>query len=105
MQGGETKKCGDVDRLVIERHNANMKTTTVRELQYNLSKILRWVEDGEVVAITRHKRVVANLVSSALKGRVTDWPDFTGRVKDIWEKAPGGQPASKIIIDERNERP
>ena len=83
---------------------SNMKTTTVREVQHNLNKILRWIEDGEVVVITRHKRVVANLVPSAPKRGATDWPDFTGRMKAIWGKAPGGKPTSKIIIDDRTER-
>ena len=84
---------------------SNMKTTTVREVQHNLGKILRWIEDGEEVVITRHKRVVANLVASASKDRRTDWPDFTKRMKAIWGSAPAGKPASRIIIDERSERP
>jgi antitoxin (DNA-binding transcriptional repressor) of toxin-antitoxin stability system len=81
-----------------------MKTTTVREVQHNPGKILRWVEDGEVVVITRHKRVVANLVPSAPNNRKTDWPDFTKRMKSIWGNGPAGKPASRIIIDERKER-
>jgi antitoxin (DNA-binding transcriptional repressor) of toxin-antitoxin stability system len=83
---------------------SNMKTTTVREVQHNLNKILRWVEDGEVVVITRHKRIVANLVPSPPTTRTADWPDFTERLKAVWGKAPEGKPASKIIIDERTER-
>jgi antitoxin (DNA-binding transcriptional repressor) of toxin-antitoxin stability system len=83
---------------------SNMKTTTVREVQHNLNKILQWVEDGEAVAITRHKRTVANLVPSSPKRR-TEWPDFAKRIKSIWGKAPRGKPASKLIIDERTERP
>lgn len=84
---------------------SNMKKTTVREVQHNLAKILRWVEDGEVVVITRHKRVVAKLVPSALKDRKTHWPDFTERMRSIWRDVPEGKPASRIIIDERTERP
>lgn len=84
---------------------SNMKKATVREVQHNLSKILRWVDDGEVVVITRHNRVVANLVPSAPKDRETHWPDFTERMKAIWGKVPDGKPASRIIIDERTDRP
>ena len=83
----------------------NVKTTTVREVQHNFGKILRWIEDGEVVVITRHKRVVANLVPSVPKDRKTEWPDFTKRMTAIWGNVPAGKPASRIIIDERNERP
>ena len=82
-----------------------MKTTTVREVQHNLSKILRWVEDGEVVVITRHKRVVANLVPSAPKNPAIHWPDFGDRMKQIWGNGSTGKPASRIITDERTERP
>ena len=81
-----------------------MKTTTVREVQHNLNKVLRWVEDGEAVAITRRKRVVAKLVPSTSTGRM-EWPDFTKRMKSIWGKAPRGKAASKVIIEERFERP
>jgi antitoxin (DNA-binding transcriptional repressor) of toxin-antitoxin stability system len=84
---------------------SNMKTTTIREVQHNLSKILRWVEDGEVVVITRHKRAVANLVRAVPKGGAIQWPDFTARTKAIWGGIQGGKPASRIIIDERNGRP
>ena len=82
-----------------------MKTTTVREVQHNLTKILRWIEDGEVVVITRHKRVVAKLVPSAPKDCRPHWPDFTDRIKGIWGNVLVGKPASRIIIDERTERP
>ena len=33
-----------------------MKTTTVREVQHNLTRILRWIEDGEVVEVTFVRR-------------------------------------------------
>jgi antitoxin (DNA-binding transcriptional repressor) of toxin-antitoxin stability system len=81
-----------------------MKTTTVREVQHNLNKILQWVADGETVVITRHKRTVANLVPSSPGGQ-TEWPDFSKRIKSIWGKSRPGEPASQIIIEERTERP
>jgi len=82
-----------------------MKTTTVREVQHNLSKILRWIEDGEEVVITRRSRIVANLVPSMRESAKPEWPDFAGRMRSIWGgQAPAGKPASQIIIDERNER-
>ena len=83
----------------------NVKTTTVREVQHNFGKILRWIEDGEVVVITRHKQIVAHLVPVVPKGRKTEWPDFTKRMKAIWRNVPTPKPASRIIIDERTERP
>ena len=83
----------------------NMKKATIREVQHNLRKVLRWIEDGEGVVITRRNRIVAKLVPSSLQERKTEWPDFTARIQSIWGSAPSGKPASRIIIDERDERP
>jgi hypothetical protein len=70
-----------------------MKKTTVHD------------EDGEVVPGTRHKQVAANIGPSTPAVRKTEWPDFAGRLAEIWGKGGQGKPASKIIINERNERP
>jgi antitoxin (DNA-binding transcriptional repressor) of toxin-antitoxin stability system len=80
-----------------------MKTTTVREVQHNLSRILQWVQDGEVVAVTKHRRVIANIVPSAPKSARITWPDFAGRLKRIWKDAPRGEAVSRVIINEREE--
>jgi prevent-host-death family protein len=82
-----------------------MKTVTVRDVQHNLSKVLRWIEDGEVVVITRRSRAVANLVPSPQERREIEWPDFNARIQAIWGSGRAGKPASRIIIDERDERP
>ena len=42
-----------------------MKTMTVREVQHNLRKVLRWIEDGELVAVSRRNRIVAKIVPPA----------------------------------------
>jgi len=74
---------------------SNMKTATVRDVQPQPQQDLQWVEDGEVVVITRHKRVVANLVPSTSKAAKLSWPDFGGRMKTIWGDVPRESPQAK----------
>ena len=81
-----------------------MKTATVTEVQRHLSEILRWVHDGEVVVITKHRREVANIVPSESKRKTLVWPDFAARARKNWQSALRGKPVSRIIIDERDER-
>ncbi|HET9129485.1 MAG TPA: antitoxin Phd/YefM, type II toxin-antitoxin system domain protein [Terriglobia bacterium] len=81
-----------------------MKTATIREVQHNLSKILRWVEDGEEVLVTKHKRIVANIVPSTRRNGELKWPDFGQRMKKISLRPVGGKPLSRIISEERDER-
>lgn len=38
-----------------------MKTATVRQLRTTFPKIERWLAEGESVAITKHKKIVAEL--------------------------------------------
>jgi prevent-host-death family protein len=42
-----------------------MKTTTVRELRNNYSKVLKWVSKGEEVEVTRRGKAVAKVVPVA----------------------------------------
>lgn len=39
-----------------------MKSTTVRELRNNYSKVLKWVSKGEEVEVTRRGKVVAKVI-------------------------------------------
>lgn len=39
-----------------------MKSTTVRELRNNYSKVLKWISKGEEVEVTRWGKVVARVV-------------------------------------------
>jgi antitoxin (DNA-binding transcriptional repressor) of toxin-antitoxin stability system len=66
-----------------------MKTASVRQIQRHFRDVLSWVEDGEEVAITSNRRVVARLVppqSSRL--RKIKQPDFAARLKRIYGDMP-----------------
>ena len=39
-----------------------MKTASVRDIRQNFPKVLAWISDGEQVAITLRRKVVARLV-------------------------------------------
>ncbi len=50
-----------------------MKTATVRTLRNDYAKLLRRVETGEEIAISRHGRVVARLVPANADAAKVDW--------------------------------
>lgn len=79
-----------------------MKTATVREVQHHLNHVLRWIEQGEEVQITRRNHPVAKLIS--VQGVPAQAPsvDFHARAQRLWGKK--NQPLSGLIIDGRNER-
>jgi prevent-host-death family protein len=81
----------------------NMKTATVRDVQHHLAHVLRWVEDGEEVQITRRDRIVARLVP-ARGAKKPAWPDFERRLRRIWPGRRRGTPVSRLIIEGREDR-
>ncbi len=50
-----------------------MKTATVRTLRNDYAKLLRCVETGEEIAISRHGRIVARLVPAVSEKSKVDW--------------------------------
>lgn len=60
-----------------------MKTTTVRELKHETSKVLAWVEQGEIVEVRRRRKPVAKL-SPPGPATPTKRPDFLGRLRDAY---------------------
>lgn len=65
----------------------NMKTATIREAQHHFSKVLKWVDAGEKVLITRRGKCVATLAPmneglDPMEKKV-DWTESIGE----WSKA------------------
>ena len=59
-----------------------MKTTTVREVRHAFPKVLRWVQEGETVNVTRRGRVVVQMIPpAAQKPRKVQMPDFAARAR------------------------
>jgi antitoxin (DNA-binding transcriptional repressor) of toxin-antitoxin stability system len=77
----------------------HMKSVSLRQMQHNLSAILREVDRGREVLVTRRKRVVARLVPpSAIPAGKIRWPDFRGRTAAIKLKGP---PLTQTLREER----
>jgi antitoxin (DNA-binding transcriptional repressor) of toxin-antitoxin stability system len=78
---------------------SHMTTVGLRQMQRNLSAILKRVDQGEEVLVTRRKRVIARLVAPApvLTGR-PQWPDFVTRAKTVKLK---GRSLADTIREER----
>ena len=75
-----------------------MKTATVGEIQKNFAKILREINSGEMILITRHGRPVAKLTAVAPRSRI-EWPDFFEEALEL-----KGKPLSEILSEEREGR-
>lgn len=62
-----------------------MKTATVRQLRTEFPKVLGWVNAGQEVAITRRRKVVANLTPAGDAPRKKlERPDFAARLGAIY---------------------
>ena len=79
-----------------------MKTASLRHLQHHLSEVIRWVDHGEEVLVTRRNRVIARLVPASPSEK-TDiaWPDFAKRANRIKVK---GRQFSESLLEERKEQ-
>lgn len=57
------------------RHNGiTVKTATVRDLRNHFADVARWIEEGELVAITRHGATFATLSPASLeKSHGVNW--------------------------------
>lgn len=64
---------------------SHMKTATVRQLRTEFPKVLAWVNAGQEVAITRRRKIVANLspAGDAPKKKPA-LPDFRSRLHAIY---------------------
>ncbi|MFA5057841.1 MAG: hypothetical protein WC485_06980 [Opitutaceae bacterium] len=62
-----------------------MKTATVRQLRTEFPKVLAWVNSGHEVAITRRRKIVANLTPAGdAPKRKPVVPDFRARLRTIY---------------------
>ncbi len=75
----------------------HMKSVPLRMMQHHLSEVIRAVDQGNEIIVTRRKRPIARLspVNPAATKRA--WPDFAARADRI-----KGRPLSKTILEERD---
>jgi len=75
-----------------------METATVGEIQKNFAKVLRGINNGKEITITKRGRPVAKIVSLGPKDKV-EWPDFYSEAISL-----KGKPVSEIVIKDREDR-
>ena len=62
-----------------------MKTASVRDIRQNFPAVMRWIEEGENVAITMRRKIVARLIPERTPiSRNTPAPDFDSISKRIF---------------------
>ena len=66
-------------------------------MQHHLSDVMRHVDQGQEVLVTRRRRTVARLVPARPALTKIKWPDFAARVARI-----KGAPLSSTILAERD---
>ena len=65
-----------------------MKTASVRDLRQNFPRVMAWIEDGEQVAVTMRRKVIARLIpekQAEPKDKPTA-PDFAAISRGIFGK-------------------
>ena len=80
-----------------------MKTTTVRELRNNYSKVLKWVAKGEEVDVTRRGKIVAKVVPpSSTKAMRVDWSQSAALSRRAWSTPLTAEESAAILADSQS---
>lgn len=73
------------------------------QAQHNLSRLLKEVELGEEILITRRKAVVAKISPPPVSGQIP-FPDFSSRAKKTWGMEWNGSSSDQLLMEVRGER-
>lgn len=77
-----------------------MKSTTVRELRNNYSKVLKWVAKGEEVEVTRRGKAVAKVVPIALpRPAEVDWSKSAALNRKAWSTVLTAEQSAAILTE------
>jgi antitoxin (DNA-binding transcriptional repressor) of toxin-antitoxin stability system len=80
----------------------HMKTMSVRDLRYRFPEVEARLREGEAIAITKRKRVIARLIPE--RPPVRKMPDFGARLKEIYGKRAAKVSNAEIVSIQRGER-
>jgi len=75
-----------------------MKTATVGEIQKNFAQVLKNIQAGEKITVTKRGKPVAMIMTLGPK-RDIDWPEFYNESIEI-----EGKKMSDIVIESRADR-
>jgi prevent-host-death family protein len=81
----------------------HMKTASIRDVRNDFNRVLAWVDNGEEVAITKHRRTVARLVPAhAPKAARARMPDLAGRLQKVFgDKVVSDQVLGAVLEESR----
>ncbi len=69
----------------MKHYSDLMRTASVRDIRQNFPRIMEWIADGEQVAVTMRRKVVARLVPERPPvRRKTRTPDFAAASREIF---------------------
>ncbi len=80
-----------------------MKRYSIMAAQHNLAQVVREVEAGYEVEITRRGKVVARLLPPKRADAVV-FPDFAARARRAWGGAWKGASTNELLDESRGER-
>ena len=75
-----------------------MKTFSVGEVQKNFASVLKNIDAGEIVTVTKHGKPVAKISALGPKEKIV-WPDFYKKAIEL-----NGEQLSDIIVNNREDR-
>ena len=81
----------------------HMKTMSVRDLRYRFPQVEAHLRDGEAIAITKRKRVIARLVPER-PAVVSGIPDFGAMLKAIYGKKKMKVSGAELVALQRGDR-
>jgi antitoxin (DNA-binding transcriptional repressor) of toxin-antitoxin stability system len=81
----------------------HMKTMSVRDLRYRFPQVEAHLRDGEAIAITKRKRVIARLVPER-PAAVSGIPDFGAMLTTIYGKKKMKVSGAELVALQRGER-
>ena len=82
---------------------SRMKSTTIRELKHETSKVLSIVEGGESVEVRRRNQLVA-VLSPPVKGTAGPKPDFAARLREIYGEKLLETTGTELVNELRGDR-
>ena len=80
-----------------------MKTIPTMQAQHNFSKVLRSLAPVERVAITRKKKIVAELVAPQ-EQKSPKFPDFASRAREAWGGIWQGSSSDELLEESRGNQ-
>ena len=93
------------DKVILLHHiPPNMTTATIRALRYDFPAILKRLQQGEEIAITRRGKFIGTLVPAEPSGsQKVLWPDLVKRIRAVHGKRIL-RPVNSILQQRENER-